>query len=473
MIIPVILSGGSGTRLWPLSRSAYPKQFISLIEGDSLFQRTVKRFMAIPGVSDALIVCNDEHRFLVAEQMRSKGQSANGILLEPVGRNTAPAIACAALHALEADPDAILLVSPSDHVIANEALFTEIMLSGARAAETGNLVTFGIVPTKPETGYGYIRKGGESADNDAFLVDQFVEKPNLETAQAYLDSGEYLWNSGMFAFRADAYLNELQSFHPDILKAAQQAYAGKTADLDFLRLEEQAFTGCPSQSIDYAVMEKTDKALVVPMDVGWSDIGSWSALSEFACDDPESGNVFLGDVLIKDVSNSYLRSENRMIAGIGLDNLIVIETADAILVANKSHSQDVKEIVEQLKASGRSEYEIHARVYRPWGNYETVDECDRFKVKRIVVSPGASLSLQKHHHRAEHWVVVKGTAKITRGEKELLLTEDQSVYIPLGTKHRLENPGLIPLEIVEIQTGSYLGEDDIVRYTDIYGRENG
>ncbi|MET0027106.1 MAG: mannose-1-phosphate guanylyltransferase/mannose-6-phosphate isomerase [Candidatus Thiodiazotropha sp.] len=473
LIIPVILSGGSGTRLWPLSRSAYPKQFISLIEGDSLFQRTVKRFMAIPGVSDALIVCNDEHRFLVAEQMRSKGQSANGILLEPVGRNTAPAIACAAFHALEASPDAILLVSPSDHVIANEALFTEIMLKGARAAETGNLVTFGIVPTKPETGYGYIRKGGDTTDEDACLVDRFVEKPNLETAQAYLDSGEYLWNSGMFAFRADAYLKELETFHPDILSAAQQAYMGKTADLDFLRLENQAFTDCPSQSIDYAVMEKTEKAVVVPMDVGWSDIGSWSALSEFACDDPEHGNVFMGDVLIKDVTNSYLRSENRMIAGIGLDNLIVIETADAILVANKDHSQDVKEIVEQLKASGRSEYEIHARVYRPWGNYETVDECERFKVKRIVVNPGASLSLQKHHHRAEHWVVVKGTAKITRGEKELLLTEDQSVYIPLGTKHRLENPGLIPLEIVEIQTGSYLGEDDIVRFTDIYGRENG
>ncbi|MET0091743.1 MAG: mannose-1-phosphate guanylyltransferase/mannose-6-phosphate isomerase [Candidatus Thiodiazotropha sp.] len=473
LIIPVILSGGSGTRLWPLSRSAYPKQFISLIEGDSLFQRTVKRFMAIPGVSDALIVCNDEHRFLVAEQMRSKEQSANGILLEPVGRNTAPAIACAAFHALEAHPDAILLVSPSDHVIADEALFTEIMLKGVRAAETGNLVTFGIVPTKPETGYGYIRKGGDTGDEGAYLVDRFVEKPNLETAQAYLDSGKYLWNSGMFAFRVDAYLKELETFHPDILSAAQQAYAGKTSDLDFLRLEKQAFTDCPSQSIDYAVMEKTEKAVVVPMDVGWSDIGSWSALSEFACDDPEHVNVFMGDVLIKDVTNSYLRSENRMIAGIGLNNLIVIETADAILVANKDHSQDVKEIVEQLKASGRSEYEIHARVYRPWGNYETVDECDRFKVKRIVVNPGASLSLQKHHHRAEHWVVVKGTAKITRGEKELLLTEDQSVYIPLGTKHRLENPGLIPLEIVEIQTGSYLGEDDIVRFTDIYGRENG
>jgi mannose-1-phosphate guanylyltransferase/mannose-6-phosphate isomerase len=472
LIIPVILSGGSGTRLWPLSRSAYPKQFISLIEGDSLFQRTLERFMAIPGVSNAVVVCNDEHRFLVAEQMRAKGQAANGILLEPVGRNTAPAIACAALHALDTHPDAILLVSPSDHVIANEALFTEIMLKGAGAAETGNLVTFGIVPTKPETGYGYIRRGGETTGDDAFLVDQFVEKPNLETAQAYLDSGDYLWNSGMFAFRADAYLKELQAFHPDILSAAQQAYENKTADLDFLRLEKQAFTDCPSQSIDYAVMEKTDRAVVVPMDVGWSDIGSWTALSEFACDDPEDGNVVLGDVLVKDVKNSYLRSESRMIAGVGLDDLIVIETADAVLVANKTHAQDVKEIVEQLKTAERSEYEIHARVYRPWGNYETVDECERFKVKRIVVNPGESLSLQKHHHRAEHWVVVKGTAKITRGEDELLLTEDQSVYIPLGTKHRLENPGLIPLEIVEIQTGSYLGEDDIVRFTDVYGRES-
>jgi mannose-1-phosphate guanylyltransferase/mannose-6-phosphate isomerase len=475
LIVPVILSGGSGTRLWPLSRSAYPKQFLSLIDKDSLFQKTLQRITPIPEIMPALIVCNEEHRFMVAEQLRQKSMISSGIMLEPAGRNTAPAIACAAFHAMKQHQEALLLVMPSDHVIADNLSYIKAMEKGVQAAESGKLATFGIVPSKPETGYGYILKGPQAALREVFSVEEFVEKPNLETAQSYLASGEYLWNSGMFAFRADIYLKELEKYRPDIYQAASEAYTKCVTDMDFLRLDEEAFLACPSDSIDYAVMEKTDRSVVVPMDVGWSDIGSWSALSEVSTPGAGSdseGNVFLGDVFSKDVTNSYIRSENRMIAGIGLTNLIVVETADAVLVADKSHAQDVKEIVERLKASGRYEHHTHVRVYRPWGRYETVDESTRFKVKRIVVNPGASLSLQKHHHRAEHWVVVKGTAKITKGDEVLLLTEDQSIYIPLGTRHRLENPGLIPLEIIEVQTGSYLGEDDIERYSDEYGRQS-
>ncbi|MEW8097330.1 MAG: mannose-1-phosphate guanylyltransferase/mannose-6-phosphate isomerase [Candidatus Thiodiazotropha endolucinida] len=472
MIIPVILSGGSGTRLWPLSRSAYPKQFIPLTDEKSLFQQTLERMSGISGAGDALIVCNEEHRFMVAEQMRQLNITSLGIMLEPIGRNTAPAIACAALYALSKDKDAVLVVTPSDHVIRDNRQFVAAMSQGLESVDDGSLVTFGIVPDKPETGYGYIRKQDASLSSGAFPVAEFVEKPDLETAKGYLASGDFYWNSGMFVFRADAYLQELEQFHPDILQATTRACELIKTDLDFLRLDKEAFNACPAESIDYAVMEKTAKSIVVPMDAGWSDVGSWSALADVSVEEGNNGNVLQGDVLIKGVSNSYLRSENRMIAGIGLDNVIVVETADAVLVADKSHVQDVKGIVEELKASGRCEYISHVRVYRPWGNYETVDECDRFKVKRIVVNPGASLSLQQHHHRAEHWVVVKGTAQITKGEKEILLTEDQSVYIPLGTKHRLTNPGLIPLEIVEVQTGSYLGEDDIVRFSDEYGRDN-
>ncbi|MFI0456861.1 MAG: mannose-1-phosphate guanylyltransferase/mannose-6-phosphate isomerase [Candidatus Thiodiazotropha endolucinida] len=472
MIIPVILSGGSGTRLWPLSRSAYPKQFIPLTDEKSLFQQTLERMSGISGAGDALIVCNEEHRFMVAEQMRQLNITSLGIMLEPIGRNTAPAIACAALYALSKDKDAVLVVTPSDHVIRDNRQFVAAMSQGLESVDDGSLVTFGIVPDKPETGYGYIRKQDASLSSGAFPVAEFVEKPDLETAKGYLASGDFYWNSGMFVFRADAYLQELEQFHPDILQASTRACELIKTDLDFLRLDKEAFIACPAESIDYAVMEKTANSVVVPMDAGWSDVGSWSALADVSVEEGNNGNVLQGDVLIKGVSNSYLRSENRMIAGIGLDNVIVVETADAVLVADKSHVQDVKGIVEELKASGRCEYISHVRVYRPWGNYETVDECDRFKVKRIVVNPGASLSLQQHHHRAEHWVVVKGTAQITKGEKEILLTEDQSVYIPLGTKHRLTNPGLIPLEIVEVQTGSYLGEDDIVRFSDEYGRDN-
>ncbi len=470
MIIPVVLSGGSGTRLWPLSRSAFPKQFIQLIDEKSLFQQTLERMSDVPGSGDALIVCNEEHRFMVAEQIRQLDMASLGIILEPIGRNTAPAIACAALHALSKDKDAVLVVTPSDHVIRDKDQFMISMLQGLKCVEDGRLVTFGIVPDKPETGFGYIRKQNGSPYPGVYNIAEFVEKPDLETARDYLVSGDFYWNSGLFVFLADVYLRELEQFHPDILRAAQKAYELVESDMDFLRLDKEAFTACPSESIDYAVMEKTGKSVVVPLDAGWSDVGSWSSLAEVSVEEGNNGNVIQGDVLVKGVSNSYLRSENRMIAGIGLDNLIVVETTDAVLVADKAQVQSVREIVEELKSSGRCEHISHVRVYRPWGSYETVDQCERFRVKRIVVNPGASISLQKHHHRAEHWVVVKGTAQVIRGKKEILLSEDQSVYIPIGTKHRLSNPGLIPLEIVEVQTGSYLGEDDIIRFSDEYGR---
>lgn len=440
------------------------------MDDNSLFQATLERVSKLPNSTDALVVCNEEHRFMVAEQVRKIDKKCSAIMLEPVGRNTAPAIACAALYALQQDKDSLIMVTPSDHIIGDQTEFSKSMEKGIEAAKKGGLVTFGVVPDKPETGYGYIRKDQASQGSGVYKVEEFVEKPDLVTAEQYLKSGCYLWNSGMFIFKAKVYLDELTKFHPDIVRAASDAFEKQAVDLDFIRLDKEAFLACPSESIDYAVMEKTDESMVVPMSAGWSDIGSWSALSDAAVEGGEDDNVFLGDVLAKDVTNSYLRSENRMIAGIGLDGLVVVETADAVLVADKSRSQDVKEIVDRLKVSGRYEPFTHVRVYRPWGRYETVDECARFKVKRIVVNPGASLSLQKHNHRAEHWVVVKGTARIINGTEEKLLTEDQSTYIPIGTLHRLENPGLIPLEIVEVQTGSYLGEDDIERFSDDYGR---
>jgi mannose-1-phosphate guanylyltransferase/mannose-6-phosphate isomerase len=426
----------------------------------------------LPGSTDALVVCNEEHRFMVAEQVRKLDKKCTAIMLEPAGRNTAPAIACAALCALQQDPDAVIMVTPSDHIISDQSQFLDAMEKGIAAAKKDALVTFGVVPDKPETGYGYIRKDPDNESGGVYRVEEFVEKPDLPTAEQYLESGFYLWNSGMFVFKAQIYLDELTKFRPDMVKAATAAFNDQSIDLDFVRLDKEAFLACPSESIDYAVMEKTEKSLVVPLSAGWSDIGSWSALSEALKQDRDDDNVFYGDVLAKDVTNSYMHSESRMIAGIGIDGLVVVETADAVLVADKSKSQDVKEIVARLKESGRYEPFTHVRVYRPWGRYETVDECDRFKVKRIVVNPGASLSLQRHNHRAEHWVVVKGTAKIVNGDEEKLLTEDQSTYIPIGTVHRLENPGLIPLEIVEVQTGSYLGEDDIERFSDVYGRDD-
>nr|WP_305727898.1 mannose-1-phosphate guanylyltransferase/mannose-6-phosphate isomerase [Magnetospira sp. QH-2] len=476
MIVPVILSGGSGTRLWPLSRKAYPKQFLPLLGEESLFQATVQRVSCLADYGNPLVVCNEDHRFMVAEQLKQLGVAAGGILLEPVGRNTAPAVACAAVQACVLDEEAILLVMPSDHVIGRHEAFVIAAAAAARAAEKGHLVTFGVVPDGPETGYGYIKadRDGESLDETGDLavwpVAQFVEKPDLATAESYVESGDYFWNSGMFMFRARAYLEELERHAPTMTVPTKTAVEKATIDLDFIRLDAEAFSDCPSNSIDYAVMEKTEKAVVVPLDAQWSDVGSWSSLSD-ALEADEGGNVTSGDVIVRDSHDSYLRSENRLIAGIGLDNLVVIETADAVLVADKDKVQDVKEIVNQLKNAGRPEETHHVRVYRPWGSYETISECQRFKVKRILVNPGAALSLQLHHHRAEHWVVVAGTAKVTRGEEDLLLTEDQSVYLPLGTLHRLENPGKIPLEIIEVQTGSYLEEDDIVRFSDVYGRE--
>ncbi len=470
MILPVILSGGSGTRLWPLSRKSYPKQFLPLVESASMFQSTVQRLHGIDGCQDPLVICNEAHRFLVAEQLRELGCGNSGIFLEPVGRNTAPAITCAALAVAE-QGDPLLLVMPSDHVIGDVAAFHAALEMGRAEALAGGVVTFGVVATRPETGYGYIRRHEKVEKSGAYPVREFVEKPDADTAQRYLSSGHYYWNSGMFLFRASVYLEEMARFQPEMLAACTRAYENLGTDLDFQRLDKSSFEACPSESIDYAVMEKTALAKVVPLDAGWNDVGAWSALWEVGEQD-ESGNVCRGDVLMQGVKDCYFHSEHRLIAGVGVSDLIVVETADAVLVADKAQVQDVKAIVGQLNGSGRAESEEHVRVYRPWGNYQTTDESVRYKVKRIVVKPGEQLSLQKHHHRAEHWVVVTGTANVTRGEEVLTLTEDQSIYIPLGTKHRLENPGKIPLEIIEVQTGTYLGEDDIVRYEDTYGRSN-
>mgnify|MGYP005623160647 CR=1 FL=1 len=471
MIVPVILSGGSGTRLWPLSRAMYPKQLLSLAGDGTMLQETVVRTRAVGDAGPVFCVCNEEHRFLVAEQLRQVTDRVGGIILEPVGRNTAPAVAVAAMQVQREFPDAVMLVLPADHVIRDVDAFGAAVAAGAAAAEGGSLVTFGVVPDGPETGYGYIRAGGAGAGlpEGVRRVAEFVEKPDRETAEGYVASGDYFWNSGMFLFRADRYLEKLESFRPDILEASRAALGQAVRDLDFLRLDKEAFEACPSESIDYAVMEKTSRAAVVPMDAGWSDVGAWSALWGVESRDDE-GNVMKGDVMLKDVTGSYIHSTSRLVAAVGVDDCVVVETSDAVLVASKERVQDVKAIVEELKRSGRSEAVLHQRVYRPWGSYETIDLADRYQVKRIVVNPGAKLSLQKHFHRAEHWVVVKGTALIRNGDREIVLKEDQSTYIPMTELHRLENPGKIPLELIEVQTGSYLGEDDIVRFDDQYGR---
>ncbi len=471
MITPVILSGGVGSRLWPLSRDSYPKQLLPLVDEHTLLQNTLKRLKGVTNQSSPLIVCNENHRFLVAEQLRKIEVSPKNIILEPLGRNTAPAAAVAALSAIDSDPEAVLLILPADHIIANQEAFTEAVNAGMPLALSNHLVTFGIVPNAPETGYGYINATDavNNSSSVALSVKRFVEKPDLETAQAYIASGEYYWNSGMFLFKAAHYLQELEKFAPDILTASKQAFLNAKEDTDFFRLDETAFKACPSESIDYAVMEKTHAAVVIPLDAGWNDVGSWSSLWEIGEQDNE-GNVSLGDVLTENVQNSYLRAEHRLLTAIGVKDLIVIETGDAILVANKNHVQDVKKIVSRLKADARSETELHSKVYRPWGSYECIDNEERFQVKRITVNPGASLSLQMHYHRSEHWIIVQGTAKITRGDDSMILSENQSTYIPLGVKHRLENPGKLPLEMIEVQSGSYLGEDDIVRFDDIYGR---
>lgn len=464
-MIPVILSGGSGTRLWPLSREAYPKQFLPLVGSDSLLQATWHRVAPL-ATAAPLVVANEEHRFMVAEQLREAGCETGTILLEPVGRNTAPAIAVAALEAMALGDDPLLLVLPSDHVITDVARFHTAVRQAQPAAEEGQLVTFGIVPAGPETGYGYIRA---AAGEGVRAVEAFVEKPDADTAAGYVASGAYFWNSGMFLFRASRYLQELARFRPQMLAACREAHAKARRDPDFVRLDREAFAASPSDSIDYAVMEKTDAAAVLPMDAGWNDVGSWSALWAIAGQDAD-GNAHRGDVIAQDCRNTLAWSDGRLLALLGLDDVVVVNTTDAVLVARKDRVQDVKGIVATLKQQQRPEAAVHRRVYRPWGSYDAVDAGERFQVKRITVKPGAALSLQMHHHRAEHWVVVKGTARVTRGDEVLLLSENQSAYIPIGVRHRLENPGKVPLELIEVQSGSYLGEDDIVRYDDVYGR---
>ena len=464
-LIPVIMAGGSGSRLWPMSRSQYPKQLLKLTSERSMLQETAHRI--VPLTNNApLVICNEDHRFIVAEQLNEQNQLGK-IILEPVGRNTAPAIALAALQIAQEDPEALMLVLAADHVIEDQQAFIDSVNKAAAQAQENTLVTFGIVPDPAETGYGYIKRGEKHGD--CFTVDKFVEKPDAETAQTYLDSGDYYWNSGMFVFKASTYLAELKKHQPDILIACEKAMQKTTPDSDFIRVDKAAFEACPDDSIDYAVMEKTSLALVVPMDAKWSDVGSWSALWDISKKDSDN-NSTRGDVLIHNATNNYINAEQRLVAAVGVDNLVIVETKDAILVADKSQVQHVKKIVEQLKADNRTEHKIHREVYRPWGKYDSIDNGERYQVKRITVKPGEKLSIQMHHHRAEHWIVVSGTAKVTNGDKTFLVTENESTHIPVGVVHALENPGKLPLEMIEVQSGSYLGEDDIVRFEDRYGR---
>ncbi|AHF04191.1 mannose-1-phosphate guanyltransferase [Marichromatium purpuratum 984] len=488
LLQPVILSGGSGTRLWPLSREAYPKQFLPLTGEHTMLQETVRRLDGLErehprhgaGLVDPIVVCNEAHRFLVAEQFRAMERRAAAIVLEPEGRNTAPALTLAARIATAEGADPVLLVMPADHTIADEPGFRAAVSDAFALASDGAVVTFGIVPGKPETGYGYIRRGqpyhGDGLEGAAYRLEAFVEKPDAATAESYLASGDYLWNSGIFVLRASRWLALIERFRPDIAEAVTRACAAVSDDGDFQRVDPALFAACPSDSIDYAVMERLTAegesvpAVVLPLDVGWSDVGAWSALWEVRARDAE-GNVCDGDTFVHEAADNLLIAQHRMLAAIGVNDLIVVETPDAVLVADKAHAQDVKAVTESLRRAQRNEYRHHQRVHRPWGAYESIDQGARYQVKRLTVKPGESLSLQMHHHRAEHWIVVSGTARVTCGEETFLLTENQSTYIPVGTRHRLENPGTIPLELIEVQSGSYLGEDDIVRYEDRYNRD--
>tara|TARA_R110000822_G_scaffold40711_16_gene110552 strand:- start:135 stop:1535 length:1401 start_codon:yes stop_codon:yes gene_type:complete len=466
-MIPVIISGGTGTRLWPLSRKNKPKQFLSLFGEYSLFQNTLSRLSGLQDIDSPLIVCNTEHRFMVAEQLQEINIAAKDIILEPCARNTAPAIALAALRAIENDKDAVLLVLAADHVIQNIPAFHKAIEQAKKHAEQDKLVTFGIQPQSAHTGYGYIEAVKKDQPSE---VKRFIEKPELATAESYLAAGNFFWNSGMFMFKASAYLDELQQHSPEMLSACKASLEKSVIDLDFIRVETESFEHSPSDSIDYAVMEKTTKAFVVPLDAGWSDVGSWSSLWE-AFPQDANNNVIIGDVITDSVHNSYIHSENRLVTVLGLDNVVVVETHDAIMVAHKDQAQEVKKIVEALNKQERKEVLTHRKCYRPWGSYDSVDYGERFQVKRITVNPGASLSLQMHYHRAEHWVVVSGTAEVTRDDEIILLGENESTFIPLGSVHRLRNPGRVPLEIVEVQSGSYLEEDDIIRLQDNYNRK--
>tara|TARA_B110000116_G_scaffold48429_1_gene40379 strand:- start:115 stop:1494 length:1380 start_codon:yes stop_codon:yes gene_type:complete len=456
------MAGGSGTRLWPLSRAAHPKQFLRLHGEDTMLQATVKRLSGLD-IQSSITICNEEHRFFVAEQLREIDKLGS-IILEPVGRNTAPAIALAALTVKD---DPLLLVLAADHVIQDEAAFNAAVVRAIPLAEAGKLVTFGIVPSEPDTGYGYIKRGNDFGEG--FTVDEFAEKPSLEVAQGYISSGEYYWNSGMFLFRASSYIEELKKFRPDILEQCKASVMDVKADLDFLRINKETFESCPAESIDYAVMEKTSQAVVVSMDAGWSDIGSWSSLWDISEKDGD-GNSTHGDVILHNTHNSYVKTDERLVAAIGVNDLVIVSTKDALMVAHKDSVQDVKIITANLKARSRREWELNHEVFRPWGKYDSIDSGDRYQVKRITVKPGAKLSVQMHHHRSEHWVVVSGTARVTNGESTFLLAENESTYIQAGIVHALENPGKVDLELIEVQTGLYLGEDDIVRFEDIYGR---